>query len=55
MSKQAKAGKGSPKGSKFGGKQKNGHSRAAYFAIASARIAANKAKRIAKEAKRQAI
>lgn len=49
-----KGGKGSPKQSRFGKKQKNGSSRAAYFAMAPFRIAANKAKRIAKEAKRQA-
>ena len=44
---------GCPKQSRFGGKQLHGHSRAAYFAQARARIAANKARRIAKELAKQ--
>lgn len=42
-----------PKSFRFGGKQRHGHSRAAYFAQAPARIAANKARRIKKEQKKQ--
>ena len=38
---------------KFGARQKTGTSRAAYFAIAPFRIAANKERRIAKEARLQ--
>jgi hypothetical protein len=47
-------GKGSPKGQRFGGRQLHGSSRSAYFAIAPFRIAANKARRIVREAARQA-
>lgn len=47
------SGKKGKKGQRFGCKQKHGHSRAAYFARAPHRIAANKARRIAK-AKRAA-
>lgn len=39
---------------KFGGKQKHGISRSAYFANAKYTIARNKRRRIEKEAKRQA-
>lgn len=46
--------KRSPKQSRYGGKQRHGHSRAAYFALARARIAANKARRIAKDRKLKA-
>lgn len=45
------SGKKGVKGRKFGGKQLHGHSRAAYFARAPHRIAANKARRIAKAKK----
>jgi hypothetical protein len=43
--------KGSPKGQRMGNKQKHGHSRAAYAARRAARIAANKERRIAKDAR----
>jgi hypothetical protein len=43
--------KGSPKGQRMGNKQKHGHSRAAYAAIRAARIAANKERRIEKDAR----
>ena len=42
-----------PKSARFGCKQLHGHSRQAYFARAPHRIAANKARRIEKERRRQ--
>jgi hypothetical protein len=45
--------KRSPKKLRYGCKQAHGHSRAAYFAQARVRIAKNKARRIARELKRQ--
>jgi hypothetical protein len=53
MSKQQKRGKGSPKTARFGNKQAHGQSRARYAALRSARIAANKARRIKKELDKQ--
>lgn len=41
---------GGKKQHRYGGKQKHGHSRAAYFSQAVYRIAANKRRRIAKDA-----
>lgn len=41
---------GSNKGWRYGGKQKHGISRSAYFSQAPYRIAKNKARRIAKDA-----
>jgi hypothetical protein len=52
MAKKQKS--GSNKGYRFGGKQKHGHSRSAYFAQAELRILRNKARRIKKDAERKA-
>lgn len=51
MANKQKTG-GGKKGYKFGGKQKNGHSRASYFTRRKMGLAAkNKAKAIARDAK----
>lgn len=55
MSKKKQAGHGSPKGSKFGGKQLVGHSRQSYFTRRKMGLAqANKQKRIEKDQRQRA-